>query len=69
MTIMEGLWSDDVDRLINHIEIRLEQYKLYAAVFRLSRAIERELMRSCSDWKIGCWGCASSKRSSATRFC
>jgi hypothetical protein len=30
MAIMEGLWSDDVDRLINRMEIRLEQYKLYA---------------------------------------
>ena len=30
MAISEGLWSDDVDRLINRIEIRLEQYKLHA---------------------------------------
>ena len=42
MAISEGLWSDDVDRLINRIEIRLEQYKLHADSLELgSRDRER----------------------------
>jgi hypothetical protein len=27
---MDGMWSDDVDRLIERLEIRLEQYRLHA---------------------------------------
>ena len=41
---MDGMWSDDVDRLIERLEIRLEQYRLHAdALLRGSRDHEGAL--------------------------
>jgi hypothetical protein len=56
MAIMEGLWSDDVDRLINRIEIRLEQYKLHAASLDAKsrdRAGAEALVRRLEDRLLG----------------
>ena len=56
MAIMEGLWSDDVGKLINRIEIRLEQYSLHAEGLEVGsreRVRAEALVRRLEDRLLG----------------